>query len=160
VFRGNEQDGYPFLKKPFFMNYVAVAAYRDPPRNPKNSTVMDAQHTQNTAKKIRTLLSIAVENGHDAIILGALGCGAFKNPAEQVASLFYTELKEFSKFFKRIVFAIFDDSNSIHNRTGNVYTFVERFRVPLKTITKNVRSLDICGLILSLGISKSDRYSA
>ena len=41
-------------------------------------------------------------------ILGAFGCGAFKNPPEVVAQAFYEVIYEmgYKKYFKRIVFAI------------------------------------------------------
>ena len=32
------------------------------------------------AQKIRTVLHVAAERGHDALVLGALGCGVFQNP--------------------------------------------------------------------------------
>jgi uncharacterized protein (TIGR02452 family) len=38
--------------------------------------------------KIKTLLSVALESGHDALVLSALGCGAFACPPRHIAALF------------------------------------------------------------------------
>jgi hypothetical protein len=41
-----------------------------------------------TKRKLGAVLSIGLDHGHDAIILSAFGCGAFKNPPEQIAEIF------------------------------------------------------------------------
>ena len=38
--------------------------------------------------KIRTIFRIALENGHDSIVLGAFGCGVFNLHSDEVANLF------------------------------------------------------------------------
>jgi uncharacterized protein (TIGR02452 family) len=80
VFRGTEDQGYPFLKRPFYdVCAVAIAAYRDPPIR-KNKQRLASKFAVGTRKKIETLFVIAYKNGHDSLVLSALGCGAFKNP--------------------------------------------------------------------------------
>jgi hypothetical protein len=57
--------------------------------------------------KIRQIMAIANLQGHDSIVLGALGCGAFLNPPEQVAAIFREELSIIAcKSVKLIVFAV------------------------------------------------------
>lgn len=60
--------------------------------------------------KIRTIYRIALSNGHDSLVAGAFGCGAFRLPADKVAALFDEILKEteFKNKFKEVVFAILD----------------------------------------------------
>lgn len=55
-----------------------------------------------TRCKIRTIFRIGLLHGHDALILGAFGCGAFHNPPEEVARLFHEvmEEEEFKNKFK------------------------------------------------------------
>jgi hypothetical protein len=47
-------------------------------------------------------------NKYDTLVLGAFGCGVFKNNSLDVAIIFrqHLESKEFKNSFKRIVFAI------------------------------------------------------
>lgn len=67
-----------------------------------------------TKNKIRTIYRIGVLHGHDSLVLGAWGCGAFGNPPEQMAQLFMEVLgeDEFMGRYKDIRFAIIEDHNS------------------------------------------------
>ena len=57
--------------------------------------------------RIRNILETAMDNEADVLILGAFGCGAFKNPPEIVAKAFRQVLSEQRyQAFRRIVFAI------------------------------------------------------
>jgi hypothetical protein len=80
AFRGTENEGYPFLKRPLYdVCAVAIAAYRDPSIH-KNKRRLTSEFAVGTRKKIETLFAIAYKHGHDSLVLSALGCGAFKNP--------------------------------------------------------------------------------
>jgi uncharacterized protein (TIGR02452 family) len=80
---------------------------------------------------MRTILRIGLQHNHDSLVLGALGCGAFRNPPRDIAELFRIVINEpeFKNKFKLIVFAIIDDHNSrkSHNRDGNILPFKEVF---------------------------------
>lgn len=58
--------------------------------------------------RIRNIFEAAIDNDVDVLILGAFGCGAFKNPPEIVAEAFYEVIIEnsYEKSFKQIIFAI------------------------------------------------------
>ena len=58
--------------------------------------------------RIRNILEAAIDNEADVLILGAFGCGAFKNPPEVVAKAFRQVLEErrYYTAFRKIVFAI------------------------------------------------------
>lgn len=60
--------------------------------------------------KIRTIYRIALVNGHDSIVLGAFGCGAFRLRSDLVAKLFHDILEEDEFFgrFKDVRFAILE----------------------------------------------------
>jgi uncharacterized protein (TIGR02452 family) len=80
VFRGTEDQGYPFLKRPLYdVCAVAIAAHRDPPIQ-KNRRRLIPKFAVETRKKIETLFAVAYKNKHDSLVLSAFGCGAFKNP--------------------------------------------------------------------------------
>lgn len=58
--------------------------------------------------RIRQILEAAMDNEAEVLILGAFGCGAFRNPPEVVARAFRLVLEEerYRTAFKRVVFAI------------------------------------------------------
>jgi uncharacterized protein (TIGR02452 family) len=61
--------------------------------------------------RVLKVLAIAAEKGHEAVILGAWGCGVFGNDPQEIAELFRRALLErFRGAFAKIVFAIFDQS--------------------------------------------------
>ena len=55
----------------------------------------------------RHLLTVAAHHGLDVMILGAFGCGAFKNEPKVVAAAYKELMSEFDGFFDRIIFAVF-----------------------------------------------------
>jgi uncharacterized protein (TIGR02452 family) len=60
-------------------------------------------------ERIDKVLTIAALHGHQALVLGAWGCGAFGNDAEEIADLFRAALTgRFGDVFARVVFAITD----------------------------------------------------
>jgi uncharacterized protein (TIGR02452 family) len=75
------------------------------------------------AERVRKVLAIAAGNGHDAVVLGAWGCGVFKNDPEVIADLFREALfTRFMGVFARVSFAVLDSSDR-----GTIRPFEERF---------------------------------
>ncbi|EGX53279.1 hypothetical protein AOL_s00006g145 [Orbilia oligospora ATCC 24927] len=73
--------------------------------------------------KVRQMLRIAALNGHRRLVLGALGCGAFRNPKQRVAEIFLSVLQEAEfqgGWWKEITFACFDRDTS---PASNPYIF-------------------------------------
>lgn len=60
------------------------------------------------ANKIRTILRIALYHGHDALVLGAFGCGDYGLNPDEIARIFFEvfQEEEFSDRFKKVIFAI------------------------------------------------------
>lgn len=65
--------------------------------------------------RIRRVFEIAAVKGNDVLILGALGCGAFKNPPELVAKVFHAVAKEFAYCFETIEFAVYHTDRDAEN---------------------------------------------
>ena len=87
------------------------------------STYVNLQDERLMKDKIRITLRTAIRNKHRQIVLGALGCGAFGNPREEVAGMFATilEEREFSGgWWEDVVFAVLDDGR------GNYQTFQQK----------------------------------
>ncbi len=63
-------------------------------------------------ERIRMVLAVAAHHHCDALILGAWGCGVFRNDPEQIAALFAEALADplFCNPFRRIEFAVYDPS--------------------------------------------------
>lgn len=74
-------------------------------------------------KRLRLILRIAEAKGHDAVVLGAMGCGAWGNPPRAVARVFATVLPEFDGVFKRIVIAILSTGPRAHIRRAFTSVF-------------------------------------
>ena len=123
VFRESQKDGHDLmdLRDPAtlrVMAVVSVAAVCLPPlvaagsgrktyRNDKDRKLMMA--------KMRVILRTACRNRHRNIVLGAFGCGAFANPAEDVADMWKVVLheQEFQAgWFEHVLFAVIDIQGS------------------------------------------------
>jgi uncharacterized protein (TIGR02452 family) len=132
VFRGSEQNGYRLLRHPFQVAFVSVAAMNRP------ELVAEADEwrvvetlIEPIRRKIRTILRLAGKYQHNALVLSAFGCGAFRNPPRHIAELFREVFAEpeFQNYFELVVFAILEDHNSYkeHNPQGNLLPFSEVF---------------------------------
>lgn len=70
-------------------------------------TITDAELKALHIKRMRRILSIAAAEENEVVILGAYGCGAFKNPPEVVAAAMKQVVEEFQYCFKTIEFAVY-----------------------------------------------------
>jgi hypothetical protein len=78
-----------------------------------------------TKDKMRLCLRMAGAKGHTMLVLGAIGCGAFRNPPEEVATCWMEVLSEVEfagGWFKEIWFAVYD-----LRKEGNFEIFKEAF---------------------------------
>ena len=82
----------------------------------------EEQYQEMFYNRIIGMLSCAAQLGYKYLVLGAFGCGAFRNDAKLVSDLFYKALKDFEidrmttkDFFRRIDFAVLDRSESKYN---------------------------------------------
>ena len=66
-------------------------------------------------KRIRRILEAALSGGCDTIILGAFGCGAFKNDPEIVAQANRNVAGEYLHAFKNIEYAIYSSKSDERN---------------------------------------------
>ena len=105
VFRTDEGT---LLETPFLCSFITspavnarVVLERDPSRHIEIREAMRA--------RIDRVLNVAGLHPHDALILGAWGCGAFGNDSRVIATLFQAALAgPFAGLFGQIVFAITD----------------------------------------------------
>lgn len=129
LFREDEQHGYKLMNELERLSFISVAGINHP--DLKDATHLADSMIEGTKNKMRTILRIGLRHGHDSLVLGALGCGAFCNPPSHIARLFHEvfEEPEFKNKYRLISFAILDDHNAhrSHNPEGNFIPFEREF---------------------------------
>ncbi len=128
VFREAGQD-YTLMDEPFQIGVITNSALN---MNGCYSIKLTPDgHMPEAAKgialnKIRTIMRIGLIKGHDSLVLGAFGCGAFKTPPFEMAQFFkqVIEEPEFKNRYRLITFAILSDHN---DRSGNLAAFEKVF---------------------------------
>jgi uncharacterized protein (TIGR02452 family) len=115
VFRSGEEAGFSILspENRAKMAFIACPGISMP-------KTCDGEFDQTDellfSRKVRLILQVAGENGHDGLVLGALGCGAFGCPTEHVARIFYREIRDSTYRFERIEFAILGCNRAIFEK--------------------------------------------
>lgn len=119
-----KDDDYQPLPQPFTVDVITCAAptLREQSSNRYNPSDGDkapditpedllALHE----KRGQQILSAAVANGAQVIILGAFGCGAFQNDPAVVAQAYANILPEYLHYFRTIEFAVYCRPHSPQN---------------------------------------------
>jgi uncharacterized protein (TIGR02452 family) len=102
VFRDDENI---LLPEPYFANMLTCAAVNQGYALTKGLSTTSVQTTMR--ERIKHILSIAATTGNRHLILGAFGCGVFKNDPKFVAGCFQHYLShEFAGAFAEVVFAV------------------------------------------------------
>ena len=102
VFR---DDDHRMRETPFKVAFVSAAACDARDVAPLDQTKISGA----MGARIVKVLAIAQANGHDALVLGAWGCGNFANDPALIAELFRLALDgPFKGAFRRVTFAIVD----------------------------------------------------
>ena len=115
VFRSSEATGYALLPAPYLVSFVTVPAINSPAMEERDGRFwLTSRMAAATRTKIRAILRIAAHHAHLDLVLGAFGCGAFRNPPNHMAKLFreILEDEEFAGVFRTVTFAIIDDHNA------------------------------------------------
>lgn len=118
VFKENEEKAYALMEHPFYVAVIASAAYKVPPHTRPNisfANIQNGDYEKWTKDKIRAQLACAILGNHNVIVLGAFGCGAFKNKPEDVARFYKEVLEEpaFKNAFQAVVFAIYEPGGAL-----------------------------------------------
>ena len=94
------------FEKSEIVKYFNVVTCAAPNLGPglKYDNVTLEENSKVLHSRIKFVLDIMSENDNDTIILGAFGCGIFKQDPSEVASIFKELIHEYS--FKKVIFAI------------------------------------------------------
>jgi uncharacterized protein (TIGR02452 family) len=115
-------EGLTLLERPFHVSLITApapnagaAASNAPQLVPHLREVLQAR-----ALKV---LQVAAHHGHRTLVLGAWGCGAFRNDPSNAAEAFAQALDAFPGVFERVVFAVWERGGA----GPNLRAFRERF---------------------------------
>lgn len=101
-------------------DFIAMPAVRKPIldyEDDGSSSYRDKADEDAMRRRINLILRFAVLENKTHLVLGALGCGAFRNPVCRVAEMFRDVLNEYGGYFEEVVFAVLvtDSKNSKEN---------------------------------------------
>lgn len=105
------------LERPFLLSIITAPA-PNAGEAQKHGRGESARVREVLASRAGKVLSVAASMGHRTLVLGAWGCGVFRNDPRDVAGAFGDWLSHdrFRGAFDRVVFAVYDRSESAPNR--------------------------------------------
>ena len=121
VFKNSELAGFSYLEARRELAFIACPGIRHPMLTSDDRlSDIDAGRLR---EKIRLILAIARDRGHDSVVLGAIGCGAWKCPPDHVAEIFAEVISKLPlRSFARLDFAILRGTApgyiTVDHRTG------------------------------------------
>lgn len=135
VFRKGSRDGFALMDDPYETAFISCAALDFNEKHGKNLEYQtaDGGFTQEGREimlsKIRTIYGVALAAGHDALVLGAFGCGAFRLRPDLVAGLFREVLSEpaFKNRFRAVTIAILEKPGPESGARGKFAPFYSVF---------------------------------
>lgn len=138
VFRKGSRDGFALMDEPYETAIISCAALDFNERHGKNHEYRAAdggftdEGREIMLSKIRTIYGVALAAGHDALVLGAFGCGAFRLRPDLVAEFFREVLFEpaFKNRFRAVTFAILEKSgpeSGIHGKFAPFYRIFGKY---------------------------------
>lgn len=120
VVKTTEKSGWKIIPDGFWPELAFIACpgvkypdliYRHNEDGTENEKILNERDTQMLKTKIKLIIQIANKYGHRTIVLGALGCGAWRNPPKYVAEIFKEVLEECDGYVENYVFAILNTRN-------------------------------------------------
>lgn len=117
-------DRLALLEKPFLVSIITAPAPNAGEAAKKGKGEIDRVRAVLDSRAAK-VLTVAAAQGHRVLVLGAWGCGVFRNDPRDVADVFARWLvhPRFQGSFDRVVFAVYDRAKG----TPNLRAFEERF---------------------------------
>jgi uncharacterized protein (TIGR02452 family) len=115
-------EGLTLLERPFCVSLITAPA---PNAGSARRNAPDLVHNLRKVLHARAIkvLEVAARHGHRTLVLGAWGCGAFRNDPHDAADAFSGALASFPGVFERVVFAVWERGGD----GPNLRAFQERF---------------------------------
>ncbi|MCO5984831.1 TIGR02452 family protein [Actinoallomurus spadix] len=122
VHRGDDGE---LLREPYPVSFLTCPAPNTGEVLRRDPAVAD-RIPEVLRRRARRVLAVAAHHGARRLVLGAWGCGVFRNDPRQVAGAFHAHLAadgEFAGAFEHVVFAVWDRNPDSANRAA----FAARF---------------------------------
>ena len=104
VFKTDERTDVIYPKMMYQRDWYKVDVITSAAPELRHGNRCPADYEVQITSRIKKIFDVAASQDVDVLILGAWGCGAFKNPADVVARVFLTLLKEYH--FETVEFAL------------------------------------------------------
>ena len=129
--KNQKKKGFSYFSPPSKVSFLHVSPIQSPKMvtNKNKGTVAFSKKDKNLLnERISLALQVGLENGHDAIVFTAIGCGrSFNSSSLLVARLMRSVLSLYRQKYSHIIFAIRDSDD-----TNNLKTFQKVFQTPVK----------------------------
>jgi uncharacterized protein (TIGR02452 family) len=130
VLRTSEATDYAWIpsEKRWYCDFIACPGLKYPvipPHHPEAPKDILPEDEAVLEARLRLILDTAAYMGNNAVVLGAMGCGAWRTPAHAVARIFGRVLPEYAGVFHEITVAIL----STHSSAAST---ISQFRTALR----------------------------
>ena len=112
---------------PWQAAFIAVPGLKFPRTN--NQNLVCLQDLMRMRAKIELICQTAKHYGHDALVLGPLGCGVWRSPPKQMAEIMRSVLSSYRGVFKHVTFACL--AKGVVGASSNYAIFKEVFGTTL-----------------------------
>ncbi|AYV76407.1 MAG: hypothetical protein Terrestrivirus6_33 [Terrestrivirus sp.] len=105
-----KDQNYTDIKSPFTVSFIASSALKYPDTI-HDATTKTEKYTDTDreimTKAIDNIFRAAYLNKKTVLVLGALGCGAYHNPVNEIIDIYNKCIEKYDKCFEKIVFAVY-----------------------------------------------------
>ncbi len=107
------KDRGELLDKPVYCNFITAAAVNaGVVKRQEPDLEDDIEKTMEV--RMDKMLALSLEKGNEILILGAWGCGVFRNEPVMIANLFQKHFQgKYKNVFKKVIFAIYTKNESL-----------------------------------------------
>jgi uncharacterized protein (TIGR02452 family) len=126
VLKDTEANNCEDIPAPWQAAFIAVPGLKFPRVNKQGRVSLGDMMRMRA--KIELICQTAKEYGHDALVLGPLGCGVWRSPPKQVAEIMRVVLSSYRGVFKHVTFACL--AKGVVGASSNYTIFKEIFSDP------------------------------
>ncbi len=104
VFKDSAANDFRPLDRPYEVDVISCPGLRHPQLTGESR--LREEDRERLRVKVRTIFQAAYKHGRRGLVLGSLGCGAWRSPPDEVAAVFKSVLEECDGAFEHVIFAV------------------------------------------------------